>query len=170
MTDQLQLFSEPLTSIKRRTIKVEGGKLYSDQRETAIMKIKNVESQLTDVLYVPDLGVNLLSARRFTKGGLKGSFDNDGLYVHTSQETELLKAPAQGGIYIVNKVASELDDFALTVVAISSSEQTTVALSAIADAKNSSSLDSIMSSQSEDNAAAPKKRDLYTLWHRRLGI
>lgn len=68
------------------------------------MKV-NGECRLTEVLYVPDLGVNLLSGRRFTRCGLRGSFDNDGLYIHTKEGIEVLRAPARGGIYIVDKVA-----------------------------------------------------------------
>ncbi len=95
MTDQLRLFSGLLTSIRRRTIKVGGGKLYSDQCGTAVMRAKNGECRLTEVLYVPDLGVSLLSGRRFTKKGLMGSFNDDGLYMHTKQGIEVLRAPAR---------------------------------------------------------------------------
>ena len=113
MTDQLRLFSEPLKSIKRRTIKVGGGRLYSVQCGTITMKVQNGECRLTEVLYVPNLGVNLLSGKRFTRCGLRGSFDNDGLYIHTKKGIEVLRAPARGGVYIVDKLASELDKFVL---------------------------------------------------------
>ena len=39
MTNQLRLFSEPLKSIKRRTIKVGGGRLYLVQCGTITMKV-----------------------------------------------------------------------------------------------------------------------------------
>ena len=155
------------------------------------MKVKNGESRLTEVLYVPDLGVNLLSARRFTKYGLRGSFNNDGLYMHTRKGIEALRAPARGGIYIVDKVAPELDEFAY--VGSSSKDQTAlgnqgmpaVAASDSEEMEKPPSVpepqqlvapdpmpmpqDPLEPQQPKPNNEAPRKRDLYTLWHRRLG-
>ena len=74
---------------------------------------------MTEVLYIPNLGVNLLSGKRFTKYGLKGSFNNNGLYMHIKQGVEVLRAPARGGIYVVDKVTPELDEFVLVATYIS---------------------------------------------------
>ena len=70
MTDQLRFFNKSFTSIKRRTIKIEERILHSDQYETMIMKIKNDECRLINVLYVSNLKINLLFERRFTKKDL----------------------------------------------------------------------------------------------------
>ncbi len=175
MTDQLRLFSGPLKSIKRRTIKVGGGKLCSDQCGTVVMKV-NGECRLTEVLYVPDLGVNLLSGRRFTRCGLRGSFDNDGLYIHTKEGIEVLRAPARGGIYIVDKVAS-LDEFALAAVTASNSEPASFVSAALpaATIPDESMSDSEPQELNVDSDPAviqalstSKKRDMFNLWHRRL--
>ena len=185
MTDQLQLFSEPLKSIRRRTIRVGEGRLYSDQCETVIMRVNNDECRLTDVLYVPELGVNLLSGRRFTKCGLRESFNNDELFMHTKKGIEVLRAPARSDIYIVDKVTFKLDEFAYPASIESelvSTVSTAIAPSVASNSKellsnNESQMD--ISSNVEPQApkpqaepstdTAPKKRDLYTLWHRRLG-
>ena len=74
MTDQLRLFNEFLISIKRRTIKIEEKILHSDQCETIIMKVKNDECRLTNVLYVFNLRINLLFEKRFTKKNLRKKF------------------------------------------------------------------------------------------------
>ena len=103
-----------------------------DQCETMIIKI-NGEYRLIEVLYVLDLGINLLSKRRFTKCELRRSFDNDDLYIYIKKNIEVLRAPTRDNIYIVDKVIS-LDEFALTTVTALNSELTffvSVALSAI---------------------------------------
>ena len=177
MTDELRLFSGPLESIKRRTIKVGGGKLYSDQRGMAIMKAEDGECELKETLYVPDLGVNLLSARRLTKKGLKGSFDDNGLYMHTTDGTEVLRATAQGGVYIVDKISPQIDD----IVPTSDTNELVEAISSALPAMTEHSEDDVESeltapapvesnSESTANEDTPsKKHELFTLWHRRLG-
>ena len=160
--------------------------MYSDQCETAIMRVKNGEGRLIEVLYVSDLEVNLLSERRFIKKELRESFDDDGLYMHTKQNTEVLRAPARGGVYIVDQITSELNELALTATTMPASEaneSTLTILSALPamtssndlsfDSNNSDSQglveESDISIEFEINVNTPsKKRDLYTLWHRRL--
>ena len=113
MTDNLRLFRGPLTPIRRRTIKVGGGVLYSDQRGTAEMIGRNGRTQLAKCLYVPGLGVNLLSGRRLCSTGLRGSFDSKGLYLHDKHGKEMLRALTKNGIYIVDTVAPQLNEYAL---------------------------------------------------------
>ena len=164
MTDQLRLFSGPLKSIRRRMIKVGGGRLYSDKCGTAIMKAKDGECRLAEVLYVPDLGVNLLSGRRLTKRGFKGSFDNDGLYMCNPQGIEVVRAPARGGIYVVNHIASKLlDESALIATTVMATDESRGPAQTI-----SSALPAMTDSDEASEITTSKKRDLYTLWHRRL--
>ena len=68
--DQFWLFNEFFISIKKRTIKIEEKILHLNQCETMIMKIKNNECQLTNVLYIFNLKINLLFEKRFTKRNL----------------------------------------------------------------------------------------------------
>ena len=166
MTDQLRLFSGPLNSIKRRTT---GGRLYSNQCGTAIIRVKDGESRLTEVLYIPNLGVNLLSGKRFTKYGLKGSFSNNGLYMYTKQGVEVLRAPARGGIYVVDKVTPELDEFALVATYTSPNESALIApivsltVSDSGELSSDSETYSLTESSKHAAASVSKKRDLYTL-------
>ena len=113
MTDQLQLFSEPLASIKRRTIKVEGGRLYSDQCGTAVMRAKDGNSTvLPKVLFVPDLGVNLMSARRMcSTTGLQGSFSEHCLWLNNRHGNTVLEVPVREGVYIVKQLATDKISF-----------------------------------------------------------
>jgi len=78
MTDQLQLFRKPLDIIKRRAIRVGGGRLYSYRKGTVEIRMKNGRSALlSNVLFAPKLGVNLLSGRKICASGLNGQFDSN---------------------------------------------------------------------------------------------
>ena len=115
MTDKLQLFSGPLTKIRERRIKVGGGELRACHRGTCVIKDGHGnQGFLSSVLYVPKLGVNLLSGRRMCEKGLIGSFDQHGLKMHDKQGKEIMEARQRGGVYIVEKIAKDLDEFALT--------------------------------------------------------
>jgi hypothetical protein len=50
--------------IKRRTVKVGGGRLYADFKEQVKIRVAGVSLILEDILYVPGLGVNLLLSRK----------------------------------------------------------------------------------------------------------
>ncbi len=117
MTDQLRLFSGPLVRIKRRRIKVGGGKLYANHCGTAVMQDRHRNSvSLSSVLHVPKLGVILFSGRRMCQKGLRGSFDEKGLYMHNRHGKQIIEAPEHGEFYIVERIANGLDDFALLSV------------------------------------------------------
>ena len=76
ITNQLQLFRQPIIPIKRRVIKVGGGRLYADQCGTAVLRAPDSnKALLVNVLYVPLLGVNLLSRRKLCQRGLIGHFN-----------------------------------------------------------------------------------------------
>ena len=51
--------------------------LYSYQRGTALVNtVDSTSGYLENVLFVPKLGVNLISAKKLCKGGLRGAFDD----------------------------------------------------------------------------------------------
>ena len=47
---------------------------------------------LSNVLYIPNLGVNLLSGAALCNIGLQGSFDKQALYIHNKKGSLVLKA------------------------------------------------------------------------------
>ena len=124
---------------------------------------------MTEVLYIPNLGVNLLSGKRFTKYGLKGSFNNNGLYMHIKQGVKVLRAPARGGIYVVDKVTPELDEFALVAIYISPNKLALITFITSSTVSNSGELSldletySLTESFKHAAALVSKKRNLYTL-------
>ena len=173
MTDALQLFSGPLTRIRRRKIKVGGGELYAHHRGTCVIKDKHGNRGfLTSVLYVPKLGVNLLSGRRMCEKGLIGSFNQHGLRMHDKQGKEILEARQRGGVYIVERIAKDLDEFAL----IASMHRDTAFPSMQDQVKprrtDSTSLPHDQMNIETASTPTPNKADkileTYRLWHRRF--
>ena len=116
MTDQLQLFRGPLMRIRRRTIKIGGGDLYSDYIGTVEIRVRNGENtRLAKTLYVPELKINLLSGRRLYESGLKGTQDRNGLYFHNNKKHEIIGAIRRGGVYIINRITTGLAESAFNI-------------------------------------------------------
>ncbi len=114
MTDQLRLFSDSLVRIKRRIIKVEEGKLYVNHCDTAVMQDHHENSvKLSSVLHVSKLEVNLLSERRMYEKDLQESFDDKDLYMHNKREKQMIETLECEDVYIVKRIANDLDEFAL---------------------------------------------------------
>ncbi len=117
MTDQLQLFSDSLVYIKRCIIKVEERKLYINHCDTTVMQDYYENSvKLFSVFHVSKLEVNLLSERRMYEKDLQESFDDKNLYMHNKRRKQMIKTLECKNIYIVKKIANDLDEFALLSV------------------------------------------------------
>ena len=115
MIDQLRFFNLFLRKTKKRTIKIEKKKLYSNQCDIVTIKVKNDKTQLTKILYVLSLEINLLFAKRFTKYELKENFINENLYMYIKKNIETLRIFARDNIYIINKITLELNEFAYVI-------------------------------------------------------
>ncbi len=114
MIDQLQLFSESLIYIKRRIIKVEERKLYVNHCDTVVMWNHHENSvKLFSVLHVSKLEMNFLSERRMCEKDLQESFDDKDLYMHDKQEKQMIETLECKDVYIVKRIANDLDEFAL---------------------------------------------------------
>jgi hypothetical protein len=117
MTNQRQLFRS-LVPIKRRTIRVGGGKLYSWHMGVCELKVPSGRTTLLkDVLFVLNLGVNLLSGRKIcSQLGVKGLFNSQTMYFIRGNE-KIIRADIQGGIYIVSWIAKGLEETAFCATA-----------------------------------------------------
>jgi hypothetical protein len=123
MTDDKSLFRSPLVSIRQRTILVGGGQLYANQKGTTELKVKGSGSILiSDVLYVPHLGVNLLSSKRLCSKGLTftGDYTNMAFWRH---HDKILEASKKGGVYIISWIKPNLRDKAFSTVDIGDSDE-----------------------------------------------
>ncbi len=114
MIDQLWLFSDFLVCIKRCIIKVEERKLYVNHCDITVMQDHHENSvKLFSVLHVFKLEVNLLSERRMCKKDLQESFNDKDLYMHNKWEKQMIKTLECKDVYIVKRIANNLDEFAL---------------------------------------------------------
>src|ERR1700722_11231706 len=116
MTDDKSLFRTPLVSIRPRAILVGGGQLFANERGTAQLKVKGSGSVLiSDVLYVPKLGVNLLSTKRLCSKGLTFTGDENHMAFWRNQD-KVLEASGQGGVYVLSWIKPNLQDKAFSAV------------------------------------------------------
>ncbi len=69
--------------------------------------------KLSSVLHVSKLKMNLLSERRMCEKGLQESFDDKDLYMHDKQRKQMIETLECENIYIVERIANDLDEFAL---------------------------------------------------------
>jgi hypothetical protein len=110
MTDNKALFRTPLEPIRRRTILVGGGQLYADWKGTAELRVEDSGSILiSDVLYVPNLGVNLLSSKKLCSKGLNFTGDDKKMTFWRHQE-RILEASVTGGVYVISWVCPNLSE------------------------------------------------------------
>lgn len=105
MTDDPNLFRGAMVPIKRRTIKVGGGRLFADSMGQVEMRVAGVSLILDDVLYVPGLGVNLLSSRKLCQDWkCLGVFNDKSMWFISEDRRVVLQADVKGGLYIVSRI------------------------------------------------------------------
>ncbi len=108
MTNTLRHFRGPLTTISRRTIRVNERKLYFSQRGTIRMYAKDDnKARLTKALYVLGLKINLLSRRRICQKDFHEEFDKNKMWMQNKKGKRVLIAKQQEEVYIVDKIASQ---------------------------------------------------------------
>lgn len=105
MTDDPNLFRGAMTRIKRRSVKVGGGRLYADYMGQVEMKVEGISLLLDDVLYVPDLGVNLLSSRKLCLDWkCLGVFNDQSMWFISDSKQVIMQANVKNGLYIVSRI------------------------------------------------------------------
>jgi hypothetical protein len=114
MTDNRDLFSD-IRRIKRVPIQVGRGMLYANHSDTVTMHgLDGSTGLLSNVLWVPNLGINLLSARSVCKcGGFTGSFEDNNMYIIKGTQVKI-SATLDRGLYVVNYIAHEYRHKAFT--------------------------------------------------------
>lgn len=119
MSDQSTLFRS-MIRIPRRSIKVGGGVIYSDHKgEVDMVCVDGSKATLTNVLYVPKLGVNLLSGRQVCRHGLEAGYDESSHWFRSKADGRvIIKAEIKDGLYIVTHVASRGKQIALSASAL----------------------------------------------------
>jgi hypothetical protein len=63
---------------------------------------------LLNVLYIPGLGINLLSRGALYEAGLHGSFNKGAIYMRADNGSLVLKAVKRDSIYIINWISENM--------------------------------------------------------------
>lgn len=150
MTDQKGLFRKQLIPIKRVKILVGGGVLFADYMGDITLVDKFGNWILIRALFVPGLGVNLLSCRRiFEDFGLSGFVDQFSFNIVNRLNSQIfLTAQIRGGLYILDKLHPPF-------------------LQLTGQACEPLNTEVGLHSQ-EDLSISPRESE-YILWHRRFG-
>ena len=95
---------------------VRGGRLYADWMGTAELRVKGSGTMLiSNVLYVPKLGVDLLSSKKICSKGIIFTGDDKTMAFWRNQD-KVLEASIKGGIYILSWVKPNLGDNAFNTI------------------------------------------------------
>jgi Reverse transcriptase (RNA-dependent DNA polymerase)/gag-polypeptide of LTR copia-type len=158
MSDQASLFRR-MIPIKRRKIKVGGGVMYANHKGTVDMVCKDGSSMLlSGVLYVPGLGINLLSARRVCQAGLKGYFGATEMYFkHKHGKKKIITATMNDGLYIVTHVAEGYEDTAFAGAIANEAEPVNVDMQ-----------DAVEHVERDEPELTLNEKEYYLLMHRRF--
>ena len=169
MTDKPNLFRGPLRSFKRhKDIQVGGGMLRSDHYGTAKVVADDGSScLLKNTLLVPNLGVNLISARRLCKDGIEGHFDAENMYFKKDNKT-LIHAQQHNGLYLVKSISKDCPDKAFSAFQdkgfLGSDLRNQLLSEDEADTEDDGDPD-----ESEEDETTKGQRRTYRLMHRRFG-
>lgn len=79
------------------------------ERELPSLKLQMV-LLISNVLCVPSLGVNLISAKRLFKNGHQGSFDARKICI-CSGKNKIITASQKSGLYIIDHISKKCEDF-----------------------------------------------------------
>ena len=73
------------------------------------------EALLVNVLYVPSLGVNLLSGRKLCQRGLIRHFNERHLWLDNKQGKRVIQAKEYRGVYIISAIIKGFEETAFTI-------------------------------------------------------
>ena len=110
MTDDFSLFNDSLKFIRRRDIKIEEDKLYSNKYDMTRVTDKKSRSRLITTLYVSNLKVNFLSIKRLCEMRVESHFDKNVLRLVNKSERLVVRASICNDVYVVDKITNALDE------------------------------------------------------------
>ena len=160
MSDQRSLFRF-LNPIKPKRVKVGGGELRCDHMGDAELVCPDGSSMLlANVLYVPKIGVNLLSVRRLCQSGLSFTGNDKKLYLMDGKR-KIIRAKMQNGLYVVSHIADGYEENAFPSMEIDNVNATDQAPMAIENEDGDAN-------ESDDEAVTETDKARYLKYHRRF--
>ena len=117
MIDDFELFKKFLKLIKKRVIKIEEKKLYSNKCDlTRVQKKK--KNRLITIFYVLNLKIIFLSIKRLCEMKLQKNFDENDFYMRDKHERLTLKVSICNDVYIIDKIIKKLNEITLIAIMI----------------------------------------------------
>ena len=74
------------------------------------------KTRLVNILFVSNLRVNLLSSKHIYQKNLYKDFNKNNIWIQNKQDKRIFTTNQQKDVYIVNKIALNLNKFALIVI------------------------------------------------------
>ncbi|KAI1005876.1 hypothetical protein K3495_g2344 [Podosphaera aphanis] len=197
MSDNKNVFRS-LNSIPQRCIKVGGGKLYTRHAGIAVVNLGGVKFFAKDTLFVPKLGVALFSGKKICgQMNLRGVFDEKKMYFHKNNKS-LISASWKSGVYIIDHIATptirkntndnrnldsafnslETSEIRVPDSAMEIDLTSPVLLPQQLKKSDTNENETLNNATNDDNGDPAytrperikmKRKERYTLWHRRLG-
>lgn len=129
----------------------------------------NGQSILTNVLYVSNLGVNLLFEKKLCINNLKESFNKNKLYLHDKKRRQMLRTFDRRELYIVDNITSQLSEYVLTASVISK----IIIMSTIIDLIDNKMITDLFKLKSFlflhiDTSSQISKLETCRLWHKKF--
>ena len=115
---------------------------------------------LANVLYVPKIGVNLLSVRRLCQSGLSFTGNDKKLYLMDGKR-KIIRAKMQNGLYVVSHIADGYEEKASPSMEIDNVNATHQAPMAIEHENGDAN-------ESDDEAVTETDKARYLKYHRRF--
>ena len=143
--------------------------MWSVEKGNTVLKGTDTNSSscmLKDTLLVPNLGINLMSARQFCKDKeIKGHFDHKDMFLKRKDKV-LVHARQHKGLYIVKNVSKEAKDKAFSARVKDEEIALPAAIDSDPEIGDSSATDP---DDSKEEAETRNQRRHYRLMHRRFG-
>ena len=118
MIDDFEFFKKFLKLIKKRVIKIEKKKLYSNKCDLTRVQNKKKKTRLITIFYVSNLKINFFSIKRLCEIKLQKSFDENDFFMRNKHERLTLKISICNDVYIIDKIIKKLNEIILIATMI----------------------------------------------------
>lgn len=157
MTGNRRLFTKLRTISTKRKVRTGGGRLDIKGIGTVrLVDANHSKINLVNVLYVPDLGVNLVSVRALCDRGLTGHINKRSMSFY-HKRTLILRSMLEGNLYMVKWFTKGVEEYALTA------NQVDDLLGLEDDEKEREK-----ARLERDAIKLKEDQEVYNLWHRRM--
>ena len=167
MIDDFSLFNDSLKFIRRRDIKIEKNRLYSNKYDMTRVTNKKNKSCLITTLYVSNLKVNFLSIRRLCEMKVKNHFDKNVFRLVNKSKRLVVRISICNDVYVIDKISNALNEKTLIANMIDDVKEIIYEINdEIISFEDELDLNNFETSFKNQSKLSSKLK-LYRLWHKR---